>query len=67
MTLLPVFEWLQSTAVGEAIRTSKTLVATVEIFHLLALTLFLGTLLTVDVALMRDGTNHTGSRIAKAL
>jgi len=45
MTLLQACEWLGSSSIGTAIRTSKWGFALIEMVHLLALALFGGTLL----------------------
>ena len=67
-SLLPVFEWLQHTYVGETIRHSATLIATLEIVHLIGLTLLLGTVLMVDLSLLGWGIGrHPVSRIAREL
>jgi hypothetical protein len=49
------FEWLQHTYLAETIRHSATLIATLEIVHLLGLTLLLGTILIVDLSLLGLG------------
>jgi len=47
--LLPLFEWLEATALGTAVRQSIWLFPVIECFHLLALALLGGTLLAVDL------------------
>ena len=47
-TLLPAFEWLQHTYLGETIRHSAALIALLEIIHLIGMALLLGTILMVD-------------------
>lgn len=54
-SLLPVFEWLQHTYLGETIRHSATLIALLEIVHLTGLTLLIGTILMVDLTLLGHG------------
>ena len=54
-TLLPVFEWLQATQVGQTIRHSGSLIALLEIVHLIGLTLLIGTILMVDLSLLGLG------------
>jgi hypothetical protein len=66
--LLPFFEWLQHTYLGETIRHSATLIATLEIVHLIGLTLLLGTILMVDLSLLGFGIGRQPvSRIAREL
>jgi len=55
MTALSVFEWLGHTAVGRAMQHSTYGVAIVEMAHLLALALFGGTILLVDLRLLGIG------------
>ncbi len=54
-SLLPVFEWCENTAVGNAIRGSLWLFPVVESFHLLALALIGGAVLVVDLRLLGLG------------
>jgi len=66
--LLPLFEWMQHTYVGESIRHSATCIALLEIVHLIGLTLLIGTVLMVDLSLLGRGIgNHAVARIAKEL
>lgn len=66
--LLPVFEWLQHTYVGETIRHSATLIALLEIIHLIGLALLLGCILMVDLSLLGRGIGRQPvSRIARDL
>jgi hypothetical protein len=66
--LLPVFEWMESTQVGQTIQHSASLIALVEIVHLLGLTLLLGSILMVDLTLLGLGIGRIpASRIAKEL
>ena len=53
MTVLSVFQWLGHTAVGRAMQHSTYGVAIVEMVHLLALAIFGGTILLVDLRLFR--------------
>jgi len=55
MSLLPFFEWCESTAVGNAIRNSLWLFPVIESFHLLALALIGGAVLIVDLRLIGLG------------
>ncbi len=67
-SLLPAFEWMQHTYLGETIRHSAALIATLEIIHLIGLTLLLGTVLMVDLSLLGFGIGHQPvSRIAREL
>ena len=55
MTVLSVFHWLGHTAVGRAMQHSTYGVAIVEMVHLLALAIFGGTILLVDLRLFGIG------------
>jgi uncharacterized protein DUF6644 len=55
LSLLPAFEWLQHTYLGETIRHSAALIALLEIVHLIGLALLLGTILMVDLSLLGLG------------
>jgi hypothetical protein len=67
-SLLPLFEWMQHTYLGETIRHSAALIATLEIVHLIGLTLLLGTVLMVDLSLLGFGIGRQPvSRIAREL
>jgi hypothetical protein len=67
-TLIPLFAWLGHTGVGETIRSSAALIALTEIIHLLGLTMLIGTVLMVDMALLGFGIRrHPASRIAAEL
>lgn len=66
--LLPVFEWMESTPVAQAIRHSAKLIALIESIHLIGLTLLLGTILMVDLSLLGAGIGRSPvSRIAREL
>ncbi len=51
MFLLPFFQWCESSAVGEAIRTSNWLFPAIEAVHLLGLAVIGGAVLIVDLRL----------------
>jgi hypothetical protein len=51
----PFFQWADTTAVAEAIRNSRFLFPMIESVHLLALTVLLGTVLTLSLRLMGAG------------
>ncbi len=53
--LLPVFEWLEATALGNAIRTSLWLFPAIEAVHLLGLCLLGGSLLVLDLRMLGVG------------
>jgi hypothetical protein len=54
-TLLPFFEWCDSTAVGQAIRDSRLLFPIIESLHLFALTVLLGTVVVLNLRLLGAG------------
>jgi hypothetical protein len=67
-SLLPVFEWMESTPVAQTIRHSASLIALLESIHLIGLTLLLGTILMVDLSLLGLGIERSpASRIAGEL
>jgi hypothetical protein len=61
--LLPWFEWLESTTLGDTVRTSLWLFPVIEAVHLLGLCLLGGALLLVDLRLL--GVGLRGERIAE--
>ncbi|MDH3643382.1 MAG: hypothetical protein OES38_14865 [Gammaproteobacteria bacterium] len=52
MTLFDVFDWLELTAIGEAVRGSIWLFPAIEAVHLLALAMIGGAVLVVDLRLL---------------
>ncbi len=68
ISLLPAFQWLQSTFIGQAIRHSAALIALLEIIHLIGLALLIGTILMVDLSLLGLGIGRQPvSRTAREL
>ena len=64
--LLPYFEWINNLAVSRYINESAWIYPLVQAFHLLALVVFFGSLLIVDVRLLGGGlTQQPVSRVAK--
>ena len=55
MDLLPLFEWLEATAIGTAVRESLWLFPAIQSVHLLSLALLGGTILVVDLRLLGFG------------
>src|ERR1700688_1703382 len=58
MSLLPLFGWFDSSAVGEAIRASTWLFPVIEVLHLLGLAVIGGAVLLVDMRLLGLGLRH---------
>jgi hypothetical protein len=54
-TLLPFFQWCDSTAVGRTIRDSRFLFPIIESLHLFALTVLLGTVIVLNLRLLGAG------------
>ncbi len=66
--MLTAFHWLAQTSVGIAMRDSTWGFAIVEIIHLLALAIFGGAILIVDLRLMGIGLkSQRASQVAKEL
>ena len=66
MDLLPLFQWLEDTSIGEAIRDSLWLFPVIEAVHLLALALIGGAILVVDLRLLGFGlTSQPVAALAK--
>ena len=63
MSLLPFFEWCESTAIGNALRDSLWLFPVIESVHLLALAMIGGAILIVDLRLL--GLGLRGQPIAQ--
>ena len=59
LSLLPAFEWMESSGLGQTIRHSAKLIALLESIHLIGLTLLLGTILMVDLSLLGHGIGST--------
>jgi hypothetical protein len=55
MSLLPFFQWCDSTWIGVTIRESKYLFPIIETVHLLGLTLLLGTTIVISLRLLGLG------------
>ena len=55
MSWLPFFVWCNDTAVGTAVRESAWLFPVIEVFHLLALAVLGGAVLSVDLRLLGLG------------
>jgi hypothetical protein len=68
MSWLPFFAWCNDTAVGTAVRESAWLFPVIEVFHLLALAVLGGAVLSVDLRLLGLGvTGIPVSRLATAV
>ena len=68
MSLLPLFQWMDGTAVGDAIGSSNVLSATLQIVHLLGMALLVGTVMSIDLRLLgRDVRRQSLVRIAEQL
>lgn len=62
MTLLPFFEWCETTLIGSAIRGSLWLFPVIESVHLLALATTGGALLMLDLRLLGVGLRNQAVR-----
>jgi hypothetical protein len=66
--MMPLFQWLQDTPLAQTIRHSASLIALLEITHLIGLALLIGTILMVDLSLLGFGIGRQPvSRIAREL
>jgi hypothetical protein len=66
--LLPLFQWCDHTAIAVWIRDSTWLFPFIQVFHLLGLTLLLGTTVVLDLRLMNLGLRRQPvSRLADNL
>ena len=64
--LLPLFQALENSAIGTAVRDSLWLFPVVEVFHLIGLAVIGGAVLVVDFRLLGLGLrNHPVSRLAR--
>ena len=59
MSLLPFFEWMQSLAVSEFFLETTWSTPIIQCAHLIALTVFSGAILVVDVRLLGQGLTRT--------
>ena len=62
MSLLPLFQWCEASAVGNAIRTSPWAFAVIESVHLLGLAAIGGAVLLVDLRLLGIGLRRQAVR-----
>jgi hypothetical protein len=66
LDLLPYFEWVEATALGNAIRQSLWLFPVIEAVHLLGLSVLGGSVLIVDLRMLGAGLrNHAIPQIAR--
>ena len=64
--LLPLFQWLEDSGIGTAIRDSLWLFPVVEVFHLVGLAVIGGAILVVDFRLLGLGLrSHPVARLAR--
>ena len=62
MSLLPLFQWCEASAIGNAIRTSPWAFAVIESIHLLGLAAIGGAVLVVDLRLLGVGLRRQSVR-----
>jgi hypothetical protein len=66
MSLLPIFQWCEHSAIGETIRNSIWMFPLIEAFHLVGLGVTAGAVLVVDLRLLGFGfRNQPVSQVAK--
>ena len=66
MALDPLFQWLYATAAGEVIRENESLFPWLEAFHVLAITLVVGSIAIVDLRLIGvSSLDRTVTRLTK--
>ena len=66
MSLLPFFEWMEALQLSVVFRESVWFTAAIQAVHLVALTVFMGSVLVVDLRLLGRGlTQQTVSQVAK--
>lgn len=64
----PFFTWCEATAIGHAIRQATWGFAVIETFHIMTLTVFLGTVVVVDLRLLGFGLRRrSASQLAREL
>ena len=56
----PFFEWCGRTWLGVAVRDNVWAFPVIETFHLLALAVLLGTVLIINLGIVRTGTRNSG-------
>ena len=68
MSLLPFFQWWDTSWLGEAIRASTWAFALIECFHLIGMVCLLGSVVVIDLRLLGLGMRHQPvARVASAL
>ena len=66
MSLLPFFQWMEALEFSQAIARSSWLAAAFNLAHLLALVVFIGSILIVDLRLLGQGlTDQPIARLAR--
>jgi hypothetical protein len=66
LDLLPYFEWIEATTLGNSIRQSLWLFPVIEAVHLLGLSVLGGSVLIVDLRMLGAGLrNHAISKVAR--
>jgi hypothetical protein len=65
MSLLPFFEWCESTWIGHAIRSSQWLFPAIEAVHLLGLCLLGGAVLVLDLRMLGVGLRQPIAEVAR--
>ena len=58
MSLIDIFTWIDHTGLGEGIRDSSWMFAFIEVFHLLGLTVLLGSIIVVNLRLLGWGATR---------
>jgi uncharacterized membrane protein YhdT len=66
MSLLPFFEWIYATQLGETIRNSTWMFPVLEAFHLIALGFVAGSILLVDLRLIGVGLTRQPVAVLEA-
>src|SRR5262245_41119370 len=67
MSLLPFYEWVDSTRLSQFLQASTYTFPVVEVFHLVGLTIFLGAAVLVSLRLLGLGLKEPASQIQQGI
>src|SRR5437667_3751 len=67
MSLTPMYEWLNSTALSQFLQSSTYVFPVTEVFHLIGLTVLLGAAMVVSLRLLGFGLTQPISEIYRGI
>lgn len=67
MSLRPIYEWIDSTALSQFLQASTYTFPVTEVFHLIGLTIFLGAAIVVSLRLLGFGLTERACEIQRGI